>query len=292
MTFRALVILLISTGVLLHTGCSNSTHRQIANLSNNPIVIALTSDQTLYEVIEIQPDVIRIEIETPDSGDMIHAYILGRNVHETIKPNIAITGQKGPGYQGRIAVVQEDGIVVSVTGNGFVAGSTIPPSLLPDIKERLGNRESHRLPTTQIVYKDRFISELTQDAQGNLIPPNRTKYEEEFLQTVVPAILDKNISALASRIHKRPDDSSNINTVLNFLETILGYEMQLYSFYRVDQHHPDNEFLQTHEYSLPIGWILRLHFKSPDDTKMNANLLIGKGQDILLFPTKYGRTEK
>ena len=241
-----------------------------------------------FVTITQRMDTDRIEFLAPDSGEEFFVCAVGPNVHKDLPHNIVISSKKAEGFNGRVTVKVERGIITAILGN-TIDYRPVPDAVLRQVakEKRVENRQ--RPSSTIIVAEDRFISKLVQDNDGNMIPNNLAEKEQAFLDIVIPAIKSKNLQALSGLIHRNADDDGSFSPVRVHLENFLKLDMQSYQFTRVDTEHPDNKELIEEHNSLPVRWLLTIKYKNPNFVT-HGTLKIGEQDGRLLLPTTYSKS--
>lgn len=280
----------------LISGCGEKPKLDTPGLTDlNATAIALNNRNEVIDFVHVQPDsgIDRVEFHAPENGDEIQVFAVGPAVHPDIPSGVVVSSKFAEGFKGKVTVEIEDGMIVSILGNGLSYGNPLDTEDLQKIKSQLNSARDH-LETTTIIKDNKYLSGLVEDSSGNLAPNDLTQKQGDFISDLIAALNSSDFDKLATFVHRDKDDSSSINTVLDFLEFVSKEEVKRYRFMRFDPEHPDNKSKiqntdgETYRYSLPIEWVFTAYFSDKGaQTERSADLLIGSEDGRLMLPTKY-----
>lgn len=279
-------------------GCSDHSKLSLSGLTDtNATAIAISVDGDIVDFVHISPNsnIDWIEFHAPENGDEIRVIVIGPEVHPDLPPGVIVSSKVAEGFIGRVKVDIEGDLITGIYGNTIsYKNSPISMEHLMDIKDKINIKNRKYSASTIIVNKNKYLTDLIEDSEGNLFPSNITPEEKGFLNTIVPALKNRDIKMLSSYVHKDVDDKSRINTVRDFLEFVTENKIHYYQFIQIDSSHPDNKSIfvdmdgDMHRHSLTPKWILTVFFTPKNSSGVNsANLIVGDNNGKLMFPTKY-----
>ena len=105
-----------------------------------------------YLALEKVPANLRAFIEPADGSQEIFVTVLGTKRHDLLKRSFSISSQTGEDSHGKVTVIVENGLAVSIDGNGFHSPALVSIDSLEMIEQALadGNMGSEGPPTITI----------------------------------------------------------------------------------------------------------------------------------------------
>lgn len=109
-------------------------------------------DLISYLALEKVPANLRAFIEPADGSQEIFVTVLGTKRHDLLKRSFSISSQTGEDSHGKVTVIVENGLAVSIDGNGFHSPALVSIDSLEMIEQALadGNMGSEGPPTITI----------------------------------------------------------------------------------------------------------------------------------------------
>ena len=109
-------------------------------------------DLISYLALEKVPANLRAFIEPADGSQEIFVTVLGTKRHDLMKRSFSISSQTGEDSHGKVTVIVENGLAVSIDGNGFHSPALVSIDSLEMIEQALvdGNMGSEGPPTITI----------------------------------------------------------------------------------------------------------------------------------------------
>ena len=156
--FRLSLVLLIVA--LLSFGCSGerddlveeAPFPEIEKIQLLVIHHRKNGDLISYLALEKVPANLRAFIEPADGSQEIFVTVLGTKRHDLLKRSFSISSQTGEDSRGKVTVIVENGLAVSIDGNGFHSPALVSIDSLEMIEQALvdGNMGSEGPPTITI----------------------------------------------------------------------------------------------------------------------------------------------
>jgi hypothetical protein len=153
----ALVVLIVA---LLSFGCSSerddlveeAPFPEIEKIQLLVIHHRKNGDLISYIALEKVPANLRAFIEPADGSQEIFVTVLGTKRHDLLKRSFSISSQTGEDSHGKVTVIVENGLAVSIDGNGFHSPALVSIDSLAMIEQALadGNMGSEGPPTITI----------------------------------------------------------------------------------------------------------------------------------------------
>jgi hypothetical protein len=153
----ALVVLIVA---LLSFGCSSerddvveeAPFPEIEKIQLLVIHHRKNGDLISYLALEKVPANLRAFIEPADGSQEIFVTVLGTKRHDLLKRSFSISSQTGEDSHGKVTVIVENGLAVSIDGNGFHSPALVSIDSLAMIEQALadGNMGSEGPPTITI----------------------------------------------------------------------------------------------------------------------------------------------
>ena len=153
----ALVVLIVA---LLSFGCSSerddvveeAPFPEIEKIQLLVIHHRKNGDLISYIALEKVPANLRAFIEPADGSQEIFVTVLGTKRHDLLKRSFSISSQTGEDSHGKVTVIVENGLAVSIDGNGFHSPALVSIDSLEMIEQALvdGNMGSEGPPTITI----------------------------------------------------------------------------------------------------------------------------------------------
>ncbi|MEM0966891.1 MAG: hypothetical protein AAGJ81_12135 [Verrucomicrobiota bacterium] len=287
---------LLSTLLLAASGCQKKNEFELPGLTDaNATAIALNDKGDVIDFVHVTPDsgIDWIEFHAPTDGSVVQVLAVGKSLHPDFPSEMIVSSKIAEGFMGKVTVEVEDGMITSIAGNSVSFGNPLSMEDAERIRAQI-NEEREYLPTTVIVQENKFLSNLVEDTDGNLVPGDMSDEQKVFVSQLLSALEKSDDEELSSFVHKDEDDSSGIDTILSFLKYVSNEDIKRYRFMRFDAEHPDNQSeLQDmdgnyYRYSLPIDWVMTLYFSDSDSPMQHsADLFIGSDSGQLKVPTKY-----
>ena len=109
-------------------------------------------DLISYLALEKVPANLRAFIEPADGSQEIFVTVLGTKRHDLLKRSFSISSQTGEDSREKVTVIVENGLAVSIDGNGFHSPALVSIDSLEMIEQALvdGNMGSEGPPTITI----------------------------------------------------------------------------------------------------------------------------------------------
>lgn len=293
-TMKSKLFLSISLLMFLF-GCSKKTDLSLTGVTDtNATAIVISADGELVDFVHVIKDsnIQKIIFKAPQNGDEIMVVVVGPSIHPELARGFTITSKVAKEYAGEVTVEFKQGLVTSIMGNGMKSDSPLTLAHLKEIKKQLHIENRKHPESTVIVKVDKYLANLVEDANGNKVPSQMTASQKDFLKAVIPAFKNSDMKTLAKYIHRDPEDTSRVETVLPFLKNLSQQEIMHFQFIQLDPDHSDNAHLiyesdgSKVRHSLPPEWLLTLYFykRSPYSS---AELVVGNDNGTLKFPTTY-----
>ena len=92
-----------------------------------------------YLALQDVPKNLYIVIEPKDEDQELFVTVLGKKRHDLLKRSLSISSKVGENYLGRIAVIVENGVAISIDGNGFHSPALVSDDSLSVIEEALAS---------------------------------------------------------------------------------------------------------------------------------------------------------
>jgi hypothetical protein len=153
----SLVVLIVA---LLSFGCSSerddvveeAPFPEIEKIQLLVIHHRKNGDLISYLALEKVPANLRAFIEPADGSQEIFVTVLGTKRHDLLKRSFSISSQTGEDSHGKVTVIVENGLAVSIDGNGFHSPALVSIDSLAMIEQALadGNMGSEGPPTITI----------------------------------------------------------------------------------------------------------------------------------------------
>jgi hypothetical protein len=153
----SLVVLIVA---LLSFGCSSerddvveeAPFPEIEKIQLLVIHHRKNGDLISYLALEKVPANLRAFIEPADGSQEIFVTVLGTKRHDLLKRSFSISSQTGEDSHGKVTVIVENGLAVSIDGNGFHSPALVSIDSLEMIEQALvdGNMGSEGPPTITI----------------------------------------------------------------------------------------------------------------------------------------------
>jgi hypothetical protein len=289
-------IALLLSLLLIISGCGKKNELNMPGLTDvNATAIALSASGEVIDFVHIKPGsgIDWIEFHAPKNGNEIQVVAIGPSVHPEMPSGMVVSSKLAEGFMGKVTVKIENDMIISIGGNSISFGNPLDIQDLEKIKTQLG-KARERSEYTTIIKTNKYLAELSEDGDGNLVPSNITAEQKIFLSDVLQALRESDMQKLSAYVHKDSADTSGINTVKDFLKLVSKKKIVRYQFMRFDAGHPDNKHVLndmnggSYRHSLPVEWVFTVYFSdSSVDFEKSADLLIGSDNGILKFPTKY-----
>lgn len=116
--------LLAATCLGFLAGCSDrpdDTDARQSSIGERTVAVCFNAAGEVRDVVEITPDMEKIEFIAPEGGSSISVRVLGENVHPSIPKGLKVSSMVGEGLSGKVTVEVKDGVIVFVQGN-FLTG--------------------------------------------------------------------------------------------------------------------------------------------------------------------------
>lgn len=106
-----------------------------------------------YLALDKVPDNQQILVEPASEDQELFVTVLGKKRHDLLKRSLSISSQVGGDFLGKIKVIVENGLAVSIDGNGFHSPALISDESLEVIEESLtqGKMVSDGVSTIRIL---------------------------------------------------------------------------------------------------------------------------------------------
>ena len=146
--------------VLLSFGCSSeeddlveeAPFPEIEKIQLLVIHHRKNGDLISYRALEKVPANLRAFVEPADVSQELFVTVLGTKRHDLLKRSFSISSQIGENSHGKITVIVENGLAVSIDGNGFHSPALVSIDSLDMIEQALaqGNMGSEGVSTITI----------------------------------------------------------------------------------------------------------------------------------------------
>ena len=94
-----------------------------------------------YLAFPVVPTVLRVLVEPADENQELFVTVLGAKRHELLQRSFSISSKVGKGHHGKVTVIVENGLAVSIDGNGFHSPALVTLNSLGVIEEALAGGE-------------------------------------------------------------------------------------------------------------------------------------------------------
>lgn len=92
-----------------------------------------------YLALRKVPENLQILVEPANEEQELFVTVLGKKRNELLKRSLSISSQVGEAYLGRVTVIVENGLAVSIDGNGFHSPALISEESMRVIEDALAN---------------------------------------------------------------------------------------------------------------------------------------------------------
>ena len=138
---RSIILLLLPA--LAFSSCNNDESISVGEapfpaIEKIPLLVIHHSengDLIHFLALKKIPENQQIEVK-PDSGDQeVFVTVFGKERHDLLKRSLSISSQVGGDFLGKVTVIVEDGLAVSIDGNRFHSPALISDESLRKIEE-------------------------------------------------------------------------------------------------------------------------------------------------------------
>ncbi len=142
---RSIAVFLVA---LLSFGCKNEAEiaveeAQFPKIEEIPLLVIhhrKNGDLISYLALQKVPAKQRILVEPAAENQELFVTVLGTKRHDLLKRSFSISSQIGGSYHGKVTVIIENGLAVSIDGNGFHSPALVSIESLEIIEQALGER--------------------------------------------------------------------------------------------------------------------------------------------------------
>jgi hypothetical protein len=120
-----------------------------------------------------------IEFHAPEDGSEVQVIAVGTSLHPEMPTGMIVSSKITEGFMGRVIVEVEDGVITAMEGDSFSYGDPLRAEDAEMIRDQL-YAEREYPSTTVIVRENRFLSDLIEDSDGNLVPRDITEKQKIF----------------------------------------------------------------------------------------------------------------
>ena len=137
-------IIAISWGMLVLVGCKNKETVEerapfpaIEKISLLVIHHEKDGELIYYRALNDVPEELQMVIEPKDGDEEVFVTVLGKKRHALLKRSLSISSRVGVDYLGKVTVIVENGVAISIDGNGFHSPALVSEATLREIDENL-----------------------------------------------------------------------------------------------------------------------------------------------------------
>lgn len=94
-------------------------------------------DLISYLALQKVPANLQVIVEPAEDNQELFVTVLGTRRHDLLKRSFSISSQVGEGSHGKVTVIVEDSLAVSIDGNGFHSPALVSVNSLEEIEQAL-----------------------------------------------------------------------------------------------------------------------------------------------------------
>ncbi len=156
-------IIAMSWGMLILAGCKNeevvekgAPFPAVEKISLLVIHHKKNGELIHYLALKDVPEELQMVIKPKDGDEEVFVTVLGKKRHALLKRSLSISSRVGEASLGKVTVIVENGLAISIDGNGFHSPALVSEATLEEIDEDLaaGKMSSEGVSTITITKEE------------------------------------------------------------------------------------------------------------------------------------------